>query len=255
MKNKLGILFTCYDETEAVYYSIQQLRLHYPDTKIFLVTESKKSEYLELFKTDQNIKVNYVEDTMGFYYNNPNLNLTYQTDENQNNIKKAVLAFLSRLNAAIEYCDSEYMLTMDPDVLIRGELNIPNTCKLLGSLTNCCVPDKIKNIISTIEGSVPIDRWGASPGIFHTETFKEAYLKFLSIDNLLNQLTWNWYAMYAHDIIIPIIFSLIGEREHYNTDFTECNTDVNWESSGKNLVHHFKRFYPNCKHKFPWWKD
>ena len=255
MKPQLGVMLTCYDEIEAVKYAVEQFRIYYPDTKIYLVTESKEQQYIKIFKNDKNIKVNYVEDSMSFYYNTPNLPIIYQTADIQLKIKKAVLCFLTRLNDAIKYCDSDYMLLMDPDVLIRGQLTISNEKKLLGSLANSGVPNNIKNILSNIEGAIPIDQWGATPGIFHTETFKKAYLKFLSIENLLTQLTMNWYAMYAHDIIIPIMFSLIGEREYYNNDFIECNTDPNWKNTDKKLVHHFKKYYKNATYKFPWWRD
>lgn len=251
MKNKLGIMFTCYDEVAATVFAINQLRIYYPDTKIFLVTESKEN-YNEHFQHDKNIKIKHDEDTMSFYYNTKNLHFSYKTEENQKQIKKAVNYFLNRLNEAIDYTDSEYILLMDPDVLIRGELNIPKEKMLLGSLANKNVPKEVKNILSKIDGAIIINEWGATPGLFHTETFKKAYLKFKSIPNLLNELVMAWYAMYAHDIIIPILFALIGEKEHYNEDFTECNTDKNWKNNNKRLVHHYKEFYPNARIKHPW---
>ena len=144
------------------------------------------------------------------------------------------------------------MLLIDPDVLIRGELNIPKNKLLLGSLANKNVPQSVRTILSNIDGAIVINEWGATPGLFHSKTFLKAYIKFCSIPNLLDNLVKNWYAMYAHDIIIPILFALIGEKEHYNDDFTECNTDPNWKTNNKKLVHHFKQYYPNARVKFPW---
>jgi hypothetical protein len=251
MKNKLGVMMTCYDEIDAVKHSIDQLRLYYPDIKIYLVTESKK-DYNLIFKNYKNIFISYEDDTMSFYYNIKNLHLVYQNEEIQNNIKKAFHAFIDRVHRAIEYSNSEYMLLMDPDVLIRGELNIPKNKLLLGSLANKNVPQSVRTILSNIDGAIVINEWGATPGLFHSKTFLKAYSKFCSIPNLLDNLVKNWYAMYAHDIIIPILFALIGEKEHYNDDFTECNTDPNWKTNNKNLVHHFKQHYPNATVKFPW---
>ncbi len=236
----LGVLFTCFDEVEAVKFSIEQFRIHYPESKIFLVTESDLS-YDEV--AGDNIKILNHVDTMGFYsHGAEDLPHNFRTLKNQEKIRMAVSVFLDRLNWAIEYCKSDYMILMDPDVLVRGKLNIPEGSQLLGSLYNTGVPREIKNILSRIEGATTFDSWGATPGILHVETFKRAYQKFLSVPNLLNDLTCNWYAMYAHDIIIPTLFALIGVSETKNQDLTECNTDSNWESSGKPLIHHFKKY-------------
>lgn len=252
--NKLGVMLTCYDEVDAVYYCVKEFRRHYPNTKIYIVTESKIN-YAKIFKKDKNILTVQDNDTMSFYCNNPTLHLTYKNSENQIKIKHAVVSFLNRVNSAISYTNSQYLLLMDPDVLIRGKLNIPENTKLLGSLTNKNVPPNINKIMESIEGAIQISAWGATPGIFDTKEFKKAYTNFFLNDNFLNIFSLEWPAFYAHDIIIPTIFALIGIPELYNNDFTECNTDPNWKNNNKVLVHHFKKYYPNVKEKFPWWSD
>lgn len=249
----IGIMMSCFDEVEAVSFAIQELRKFYPKNKIYVFNESKE-DYSFLLKNDDNIKIKNDKDTMSFYYQN-SMSSVYHLPEFQLKIQDAFLTFLSRVNQTIEYCQSEYLLLMDPDVLIRGELNIPSNINLLGSLRNKGVPLSTKKIISEIEGSVIIDEWGATPGIFKVETFHKAYNKFISIPNLLDKLTMSWSAFYAHDVIIPVLFSLIGEREHLNSDFTECNSDIDWQTNGKKLVHHYKKYYKDVETKFPFFKE
>jgi hypothetical protein len=249
----IGIMMSCFNEVKAVSYAIQELRKFYPKNKIFIFNESNE-DYNFLLENDDNIKIKNDRDTMSFYYENSMSDL-YLLPEFQIKIQDAFLTFLDRINQTIEYTQSEYLLLMDPDVLIRGELNISPNVNLLGSLRNKGIPLETKKILSEIDGSIIIDEWGATPAIFKVETFKKSYNKFISIPNLLSKLTKSWNAFYAHDVIIPILFALIGERESLNGDFTECNTDIDWQTNQKKLVHHYKKYYDNVEIKFPFFKE
>lgn len=249
----IGIMMSCFDEVEAVAYAIQEVRKFYPENKIYIFNESKE-DYSFLLEKFNNLKIKNDKDTMSFYYQY-DISQVYLIPEFQQKIQEALLTFLDRVKQTIEYSNSEYILLMDPDVLVRGQLTIPSNINLLGSLRNKGVPTSTKNILSQVEGSVIIDEWGATPGIFRAKTFEKAYDKLFSIPNLLDKLTTSWSAFYAHDVIIPIIFALIGEREHLNLDFTECNTDYDWKTNGKKLVHHYKKYYKNVETKFPFFKE
>jgi hypothetical protein len=52
-----------------------------------------------------------------------------------------------------------------------------------------------------------------------------------------------------------MLFALIGEREHLNVDFTECNSDIDWQTNNKKLVHHYKKYYSDVEIKFPFFKE
>jgi len=249
----IGIMMTCFDEVEAVSFAIQEVRKFYPENKIYIFNESNK-DYGFLLEHDRNIKIKDDKDTMSFYYQNTVSNV-YLLPEFQLKIQDALLTFLSRVHQTIEYSQSEYLLLMDADVLVRGQLSIPSNVNLLGSLRNRGVPWSTKKILQQIDGAITIDEWGATPGIFKVETFLRAYDKFISIPDLLQKFTQSWYAFYAHDIIIPVLFALIGEREHLNDDFTECNTDIDWQTNNKSLVHHYKKYYDNVETKFPYFKE
>ena len=49
--------------------------------------------------------------------------------------------------------------------------------------------------------------------------------------------------MYAHDLLLPTLFALVGEEETFNPEIIECNRDPNWRSKPNPLVHQFKDFY------------
>ena len=134
----------------------------------------------------------------------------------------------------------------DPDCLIRGELHFPSGAKLLGQRLNCCLPEGYQNILRNIDGAIPISNWGASPCVFEVRTFLQALKKFRYLDeteNILDQFTKEFHAMYAHDVLFPTLFALIGEEEVFNPDIVECSRDPFWRQNSKPLVHSFTEYY------------
>jgi hypothetical protein len=238
-----GALVTCYDEIDAVKYSLKCFRKIYPTTNIYLITESKDSDYSSLLEFD-NISINHVEDTMYFI---PKI-----TDQNflephfQEKILFATTSFLNRVKKAIEYCKNDYLLLMDPDTLVRGPLSIPQGAKLLGSRINSGLPIELRNILSEISGAIDIDCWGATPAIIHCDTFLKSYKYVTEQDStFLPRIAKTFYAVFAHDVILPILFALQGEYEIFNPDIIECNRFPDWTQTDHPLVHQFKHFYKN----------
>ena len=236
-----GVLFTCYNEVDAVKYSLKCFRKIYPTIKIYLVTESKDSDYSSLLEFD-NISINHVEDTMYFI---PKI-----TDQNflephfQEKILFATRSFLNRIKKAIEYCKNDYLLLMDPDTLVRGPLSLPEGAKLLGSRVNWGLPFALRTILAQTPGAIDINCWGATPAIIHCETFLKSYKYVMEQDpTFLPRIAKTFYAVFAHDVILPILFALQGEREIFNPEIIECNRCPYWSETDHPLVHQFKYLY------------
>jgi hypothetical protein len=249
----VGFFYSVFKEKRAIEYSIEQLRIHYSDSSIYLVSDGGLDfSYLE----DQydNLKTSLEEDTMsgtfeitagstGCDYVTGN----YRQEKYQDIINKCAYTVLDRITRAIEYCGNpDWMVMCDPDCLIRGQLSFPEEGKILGSKINCCLPDGYRNILSSIEGAIPISRWGASPCVFEVKTFMRALEKFRYLDtiqNLLSRLSEEFYAMYAHDVLFPTLFALVGEEETFNSDVVECTRNPNWRNTQHPLVHQFREYY------------
>ena len=132
----IGFFYTCYNENKAVEYSIKRLRRAYPDAPIYLVSEGEDFSYLE--ETYDELSTHVDDDTMS-----PTFGITgdfwagnFREDANQKAIHKCTWATLNRLERAVEWCKTDYMVMCDPDTLVRGELTIPEGVKLLGSKLN-----------------------------------------------------------------------------------------------------------------------
>lgn len=247
--SSLGFFFSCYKEKKAVEYSLSELIKHYPDSPIYLVSDGGL-DYSYLESDFKNLKTNLEEDTMSETFKitagrsgcNKNIG-NYLEEYYQDVIKKCTLAVLNRLESAIEYCNTDYILMMDPDTLVRGKLTIPEGSKLLGSRINRGLPKGLKNVLARVEGAKVIDCWGATPAIFETKTYMKSWEMFKHTPELLDMMTKEFYAIYAHDVLLPIIFALVGEEETFNPDIIECSRNPFWEVCPNPLVHQFKRYY------------
>lgn len=247
--SSIGFFFSCYKEKRAVEYSLSELVKHYPDSPIYLVSDGGEDfSYLE--SQFKNLKTTLEEDTMSETFKITagsngcdGINGNFQQEHYQKIIKKCALAVLRRLENAIKYCKTDYILMMDPDTLVRGKLNIPDGAKLLGSRINIGLPEGLKDVLSRIDGAKVIDCWGATPAIFETKIFMKSWQMFKNTPQLLDMLAKEFYAVYAHDVLLPLIFALVGEEETFNPDIIECNRNPFWEMCPNPLVHQFKRYY------------
>jgi hypothetical protein len=248
MKQRLGIFFTCFDELEATRISLNILKKIYPDIRIRLFSESSLNfNFLE--NEISNLKTSQSEDTMSDYLGITfdNYLLKYQ----QASIKKAALAVIQRLTESIPYLNSEYILMMDPDAIVRGPLIIPNDVGLLGCRMNTHIwaLEKMNNVLIA-NGGIKITAWGATPAIFHVQKFLNGVNKLLNTPNLVHDLCKSFYWFCAHDILLACIFSLIGEEETFNPELLQCETVENWKNYNHPLLHQFREYYPLRKSKY-----
>ena len=237
---KLGFFFSCYKENRAVENSLSELRKHYPDNPIYLVSDGG-SDFNYLKDSYDNLFVSLEEDTMSSTFNITDQN--WREEIHQNAIRHATYAVLNRLEHAIEYCQTDYILMMDPDALVRGQLNIPEGVKLLGSRVNTGLPVELQVVLSRIPGAKVINCWGATPALFQTKTFMTSWSRLKASPEVMDAFIDSFYAIYAHDVLLPLVFALVGEEETFNPDIVECNRNPNWRNTTQPLVHQFKEFY------------
>ena len=237
---KLGFFFSCYKENRAVENSLSELRKHYPDNPIYLVSDGG-SDFNYLKDSYDNLFVSLEEDTMSSTFNITDQN--WREEVHQNAIRQATYAVLNRLERAIEYCQTDYILMMDPDALVRGQLNIPEGVKLLGSRVNTGLPVELQVVLSRIPGAKVINCWGATPALFQTKTFMTSWSRLKASPEVMDAFIDSFYAIYAHDVLLPLVFALVGEEETFNPDIVECNRNPNWRNTTQPLVHQFKEFY------------
>ena len=196
---EVGFFYSVFKEKKAVDYSVEQLKIYYPESKVYLVSDGGL-DYSYLEKKYDNLKTSLEEDTMSeiFKITGDWVTGNFREEHYQNVIKNCAYSILDRIIRAIEYCGNpDWMVMCDPDCLLRGKMTFPSEGKILGTRINSGVPDGYANIIKSIDGAVPITRWGASPCVFEVKSFFSAIHKFRYLDttqDLLSKLSMEWYA-------------------------------------------------------------
>jgi hypothetical protein len=238
--DNFGVMYTCYKENRAVEFSIKTLKEVYPEIKIYLVSDGG-TDFSYLKQYYQNIETILDKDTMG--PTKPINPENYRLPENQIKIKNCAFTTINRLNQAINFCQKDYILMMDPDTLVRGKLNVKDNVKLLGTRLNTPFPEEYKKILAEIPSAKVINCWGATPGIFHVETYKKAIHFLYNNLHIFDKFTNSFYAMHAHDVLLPTLFALVGEEETYNPEIVECLRNPGWAQTNCPLVHQFRYYY------------
>jgi hypothetical protein len=150
------------------------------------------------------------------------------------------LEFLRRLKNGCDFCKTEYMILMEPDVLVRGQLH-PFDADLVGPTVNV-MPEIIQEYIIT-NGGKNNGTWGPAGGMMKTSSFYEVYNKLMNdLDKFSEGLKLD-PRMICYDYLLAFLFSLFGYTYTDNPDQTECIRNPNWKNSGHPLLHQYRELY------------
>lgn len=243
--NKVSFMITCFDEVLAIDIALTSLRKFYPDSGVLIFCEGNAQDFKFLEKK-HNVIVSQGADTQSKL-----LKLTESSycEKDYPYVEDAMRIFLERIRMTISVFSSDYIVLHCPDTLIRGKFDIPNNTGLLGSCVNKYFPESINKILIE-HGGIKVNCFGAVPAIFNVKDFELAYQKITSRSNLLKELAKAFYASFSHDILMSILFSLIGKQESFNPQIVECTRNLNWINTSYPIVHQFRTFYPERKTKY-----
>jgi len=155
-----------------------------------------------------------------------------------------VMTFLERLKRAIDYSNKEFLLVMEPDVLVRGKISNPDKHKLLGSRVNIGMSDQIREIVRGYPGSIDVNTWGITPAIFECSSFLKIYDIIKNDPELLKKLCYADRRFSNYDFMFAILFALIGIPESINPEIVECFRNPSWETTWHPLIHQYRAKYP-----------
>ncbi len=242
-KNKYGVFYTCYTENKAVEYSLQELFKVYPDIPVYLVSDGGSNfDYLKEMFPDNNINTLLEHDSRG------KLNLiqehNYLEEDNLKASVDSITTFLDRVERAIEYCDCDFLLVLEPDVLVRGEFSIPEGVKLLGSRINNGLSKQLGQYLETFDKGIPVSEWGVTPALFCSNSFLEAFDIIKNDDTIVPMMCKLERRVPFYDVLFAVLFGLIGIEETINPEIVECLRNANWRSTQHPLVHQYREYYP-----------
>jgi len=249
----IGFIYNCaFKQRAAVIHAIESIRDVYPDSKIRIFSDGGLDySFLE----DENLITSMEEDTVS---NIKKINESnFLEEEHQLVTKKGMAATIDRLQRGLKDCGyPEWVCIIDPDVLIRGKISYPDNAKLLGTRINYAWYRPqwldgfmgINKLLSHVDGSVPVFRWGATPVIGHTQTLLKGIDIYLKNFDIFDKLSEQYHVAGTFDLFIPILFALAGESEVFSDEYIECLRDPSWETSSHPIVHQWREYYDTKDH-------
>jgi hypothetical protein len=226
----LGFFFSCYKETSAVEFCIKNIRNFYKNNPIYISSDGG-NDYSYL--CDENTKFKLYDDILG-YVNNP---------ENKDKEKLIFCCreFLNRLKTSIDFCNTEYIIYYEPDILLRNNIKINKTLSINGSYGNLIH----NNVLKLIEKYNPNNKnynFGACGGSIIKISNLIHVIENTS-DELLKEIIHVDPRVSNCDYLLTVLFSIHGFYYDKNIDFIEANRELNWETTNHSIVHQYHQKY------------
>lgn len=167
--------------------------------------------------------------------------------------KDKCLKALDRIKIACENLNGKYIMKLEDDVWLRGNINtiVPKK-EIIGPRLHHHNNHIDKECVEFIEKfGKKSGKWIAFGGcggtIFNREIFLDEYNFFVPlIDKHFDELIpiTHTKIQYA-DFCLTFCFNISGYEYDENPDYTEDTYDDDWETNGKMIVHHYKKYYAN----------
>lgn len=232
LKDELGFFFSCYREEAAVKDCIKNIRDFYPENPIYLSSDGGSNfDYLQ--SQDNNLKFCLYEDKLG-YVNHP------ETKDKEKLID-CCIEFLSRLKTAVDYCNKEFIIYYEPDVMIRDHIKINKDLHLNGSFANTIEPFVLDYISRKNPNNKNMNFGSCGGSVIRCSSFNDVYQK--TDVNLIREIIYLDPRISNCDYLLTVLFSIHGYDYSRNFDFIEARRDPMWYMSNCSIVHQYHHNY------------
>lgn len=248
---ELGVFYICYKEKDAVEASLRKFREIYPASPIYLTSD--KGLDFSYLKTELGNIETVLEDSEVVGYNGVMVDADILNNTvNYDYYNKTAFEFLRRLKAGCDFCKTDYILLMEPDVYVRGKLTMPSA-DLVGPTVNI-MPAHIQQYIISVGGKNN-GTWGPAGGIMRREAFNDVYQKILNNPDILHAGLSMDPRILCYDYLLAFIFSAYGYTYTDNPEQTECLRNPNWKFSDYKLLHQYREHYKKESNYEGKWKE
>lgn len=255
-ETNFGVFYKCFKEKEAVEYSLELLYNLYPNIPVYLVSDGGLDfSYLE--QKHEGLKFILGKDLRGWQLcpikERKDTTIIREVLDNFNTDPQiheklflTLVDIIERFNDAVKFCKKDHILFMEPDILVRGKLNIPNDVDLF-----CPIPqpniDKNagwRKVLSEIDGSFDVTGWSI-PIIFSSRSFERLHNFLIKNEEIIRKLLKSDVRVgIADDVWLPVIFGAMGIRAINNPEAIECHRYPLWKNSSHPLLHGYREKYP-----------
>lgn len=185
-------------------------------------------------------------------YYHSNINLGIRDHNHPSGIygmtKDEVLEWLRRFYLACTLKESDHIIMMEDDVLVRDEIEVSEDVEFCGFYSpNNHIPKELIEYLTEKYNAKFQYPWYGIPGgaIFKTSTFIENYDRVVKIfEDEFDYIKQNLCPGIGYvDIWMTIYYYLCGKEYSVNPYFTETTKNPNWQESNCFIIHQYKEHY------------
>ena len=222
---ELGAYIQIYKNNGYPEFSLGSFRKYYPESPLYIVS-------------DNGYNFSELANTLKAKYEHSNINVGVR---DSGYIKEEMLEWLNRLKRCCEYCQSEYIIYLEDDILIRSKIIINNNHMISGYQGNL-IPKIILDYFSKEFSSINISssRYGACGGtIYNRKMFLNNFIFFEQLikkyfcyvkENLSNVFGF-------FDCAMTILYMLAGHTYNINENLVGTIDFPDWKNMKKAIVH------------------
>lgn len=222
---EFSVYHQCYKNKKATEFAISNFRKYNPDVPYYLISDGGDdfSDIAEKYNchfvlAPENIGTNYLE-------------------------KDQAKIYLNRIKDSFIYSGCEYALTMEDDVLCRGQLGIGDDFNIAMSYVpgNKLRPHIFQKAIEKYNINPNVDWYGATGGTFLNRNifFDEEKVKL--IDQFMEEDFEP--TLGSIDQFIVMLYLICGLDCSINELLGETHRTPNWQESNLPLIHCYKEMY------------
>lgn len=222
---QFSVYHQCYKNKKATRFAIENFRKYNPEISYYLISDNGDdfSDIAEEFNchfvmAPENIGTNYLE-------------------------KNQAKVYLNRLKDAFEYSGTEYLLTMEDDVLCRDTLLLENDFNIAMSYVpgNKLRPHIFEKAVQKY-GIIPnVDWYGATGGTFLNRNIFFDTEKVKLVDQFMEE---DYEATLGSiDQFIVMLYLICGLDCSVNPGLGETHRNPGWQNSDLALIHCYKEMY------------
>ena len=220
-----SVYHQCFNNKKATEFAISEFRKYNPDISYYLISDGG-DDFSEIAKkynchfvlAPENIGTNYLE-------------------------KNQAKIYLNRLRDAFIFSKTDYLLTMEDDVLCRKSLQLNEDFNLAMSYVpgNRLIPHIFEKSVKKYNITPNVDWYGATGGSILNKNIFFDPEKVSLIDKFMEEDFES--SLGSIDQFIVMLYLICGLDCSVNADLGETHRTPNWQNSDLALIHCYKEMY------------
>lgn len=152
--------------------------------------------------------------------------------------------YVKRLESAARSSNSDEILCLEPDSLVRGPVKLSSGVDLECLTVNKYSKELVDFVNRTSKSVIPIDGWGFCVGLVSRSCLIGIASFVSNNQSLISNLLKVDGKIVNIDHGLPILAHLAGFSVSKSKSITEVGRDRFWRFNRKPIVHQFKKYYP-----------